>query len=532
MSAISLTLENIQENPSLFISPNATEEEKKSQKMALAYILQLCALTKTNLEGENIVGLFGTGTGTQLLSEKTEINKRFFSFLTQKAEAQKDVKEEKKDKPKAECPEAVFNAINKFSVEMVRTQIASFENAIKTHKAVLASYFDKIECCNKAIVENRQVIDRMQGKDSAGFLKEQFNKVIQKGNWVNPVVSGEYLYLNTKENVVCTYKNKLAKCDITVNFGQLAVKFDLRTFESSVIPYKKNIRYIDLYHPHVNQSGHICWGDALKTSSAMQQEGRIFELLELLYTLLFTYNERNPYAGIECFEKHAQKYGRITNSELKHPDRVRDEKQKFTPSMYEKFEVGEYVFYQTQGECDNTVPRWDRDEDSLRNESEIYSVCKINEVGNNYINTEVKFGKNENDTDTWTWPIQGNGRYDSKQWERMGYLRKLKEITDFVPGQKVEAYFRKERDFACYSAEYTTTYWQRQSFGSHWEEPKYIEGTVKNIVISESYPKDNYVVVEFKFPNGSSSNYSVPTKLHPKYTDALFAQEGFLRAKQ
>lgn len=305
-------------------------EAKIANMAMLDYIRVLASQTGIDISKWNIEKLFGSGEGFMLLADRKEVNKRFFEKL-QKLD-------DKSDDDEAATP--AFQGIDllkqSFTAAFQRTQSSrksQLMDTINNAEYYAKDLYRKIEgYISQAAEANRELSMLTQTSfDSAvQKLMDEIMGCVTDGVWVNPVVEGNFFYVNTPTNIVLTHKNKTAGVDITIDFGQLAAKIDLMNFNMYVIPYKNNIvadRYPQegvtprFYHPHVNQDSNICWGNARDTAFAHIKKFEIGKALKLLHSVLNIYNDGNPYVPMATYRDHAKKMsGRIAEA-LKHPDR-------------------------------------------------------------------------------------------------------------------------------------------------------------------------------------------------------------------
>jgi hypothetical protein len=200
-----------------------------------------------------------------------------------------------------------------------------------------------------------------------------------------------------------------------------------------VIPYKNNIRSFDYFHPHVDRYGSICWGDALSQVTQWISIGKLSDTLKMLYSLLFNYNDRNPYISIQDMKRKNTKYGRATDT-MRHPDKKKKVKEEEvavpnifnnvivvdTISSVPEFHIGDRV------ECEQRLdgfPRWNSDEDVGTHEhinTGSYIQGTVISIDNVLHTMTVDYVAC---SDVWTWPLEGHSRYSPDQWNRPGYLR-------------------------------------------------------------------------------------------------------------
>jgi hypothetical protein len=297
-------------------------------KKAFDYITLLACTTNTNLNRWDITKIFGTEEdNNKLVTNKNEINKRFFETMT--ARASVPDMDEATDVPG--LVEAVSEAVKMDLERQKKTALQNIKGCIDR----LNRYERDINAQLHNIAGYQKTLLRLAGEDATSVMTKEIDTVLKQGVWVNPVVAdgngydehgyqktGKFLYLNTAKDVIVKYRNRAAEVDMEVNFGQLAVKIDLSNLYVSVIPYKNNISYEGYYHPHVSDMGGICWGDARGKVVTWQSKFELANIMQMLYSLLLNYNDGNPYVHLYNFQKHSTRKGR-TPDMLRHPDKVR-----------------------------------------------------------------------------------------------------------------------------------------------------------------------------------------------------------------
>jgi len=298
------------------------EDKAKNVKM-LEYIKQLAALTSTNISRFDISGMFGSGDGKNLIDSKAEINRILFDKI-------KETEEKKKTKtaPKSvDKIKGLVSALEKQAKKTIDTRKRNLKQTITNEGYNVSNYYNSISSTIKRINDARTELGAMG--DASTYtekIKKEIEDIISEGCWTNPVFDKGYLYFNTKNHVVITHQNKAASLDIKVDLGQLAVKINVSDLYMKVIPYKGNITSGDIYHPHINFDGDICWGSAYNKIGAWQTQGDITNLLKMLYSLLFNYNEGDAYVRIADLSSLGKTYV-IKSDDLRHPDNVKKEKK-------------------------------------------------------------------------------------------------------------------------------------------------------------------------------------------------------------
>lgn len=312
-----------------------TAEEKATNISILNYIKTIASSVNTDISKWNILKIFGKEEGSfNLISDKKEINKRFFEQYNKIKEESKEAKKESSKEDTQEAQDTILN--NPVVMEAIVQNAKRSRSALITHYKNNAEYSlaEMQRLLNSANIKQNEYLSSMQKckelenvQDDVSAYKKCFEKVqdlIKEKLWVNPVfeASTKCLYLNTNANIMLHEVNKAANLDLHVDLGQLAVKIDFTNgFKFTVIPYKNNIELNGYYHPHI-QHGSICWGEAQTMATKHIANLDLDKALRLLHALLNSYNPGSPYVRLAELKLNGKKYGR-TPEDLKHPDKRR-----------------------------------------------------------------------------------------------------------------------------------------------------------------------------------------------------------------
>lgn len=297
------------------------DDMRQSNQESLTYIKYLLSVTNTSPKRWNLFKIFGEEDNEQqFIIDRNELNKRFMEHLTaQKAKQIESISESLGVMP--ELMIAVEKGLNK-SLE-ARRKDYQYQVTIQTQ--ALERQHAEVNYILTNLNNARTQLEQLDGENAASAIKEEIEVVLKDGYWTNPIVYNNYLYLNTQEEIILTQKNKAANIDIELNVGKFAVKISLSNFLIEVIPYKNNVSLSTMdgsyYHPHVSTQGSICWGDAYQNVSNWLATRNLGKVLKMLYALLFTYSDTNPYVTLQRMKNNCINKGR-TSLRLRHPERI------------------------------------------------------------------------------------------------------------------------------------------------------------------------------------------------------------------
>lgn len=317
-----------------------TDSVQKNQNVAsYNYIKNLAATSVTDISGWDIVKVFLSDDGKNLITDKKTINRLFFDHLSKVEEkTKKEIKKLEKLKASMSESDARKEALktdltpkekdlaqlalmsSTMSVTLLKIKSAEEESAqreVTYAMQNIASQYANLDSYHAQLgtAQRRLAAIKSNPNEVAEAVKARLNQIVSKGLWVNPKFVNNQLFLNTPTNIILTQVNKTANINLSVDVGQLAVKIDFnRGFQMIVIPYKNNILYFKphpplmtntsypmvtpFYHPHVNTGGGICWGNASATFIKMIANFELDKALVLLHALLHTYSETQPYVSL------------------------------------------------------------------------------------------------------------------------------------------------------------------------------------------------------------------------------------------
>lgn len=286
-----------------------SSEQLKKNMTSLNYIRDLAGRTNTNIARWNLVALFGTGSGADLVNDTNKINKVFFEKLSSQVASdpsETDDLPEVDPRLKAQLSRFVGN-MHKQEVEQLKRQADhSKRNAHYSYE----QYEQHMREASKCLAKLKTLESDRTGNARVNAVERGIAETVAEGFWGDVIISDDgAIWLRTMSDITLSEIRRAAGIETVVNLGKFAVRIDLPGGSVRVTPYKGNKRADDFYHPHVNEDGDICWGDASEMSYRHMTEWSVKELLFLLQELLCSYNPSNPYTKLSEFE-HASAYGR------------------------------------------------------------------------------------------------------------------------------------------------------------------------------------------------------------------------------
>jgi len=93
--------------------------------------------------------------------------------------------------------------------------------------------------------------------------------------------------------------NPAANLDLTLNLGSMVVEIPFSCDGDYIHVYRgENTIESSHWHPHVNSSGSVCWGNAANLYQDLLLSGDMGQLLTIMQQLLCTYNRESPYKAL------------------------------------------------------------------------------------------------------------------------------------------------------------------------------------------------------------------------------------------
>jgi hypothetical protein len=268
------------------------EDKRKAHILAIQYIELLANQTNTRMEPWDIAEVFGTGKGSELITDKTEINKKFFAKI---------------EEIKSKTPAEAFALETRIMEQMDALTRASTDREIAGHKR---SRDAAIQNATRQFTAGQQYLEQANGFEKQIMALErrestipgQISQIVQESFWEFFQLNGPNLDLITRNDVILTHKNSAADVDLRVNFGKFKTTVNLQNMTINVFTHEGNLNLDSFYHPHVYTNGNICWGTAASTVAGKLPKGEIADVLRLLASVLTNYNDGNPYRALAQFQ--------------------------------------------------------------------------------------------------------------------------------------------------------------------------------------------------------------------------------------
>ena len=226
----------------------------------------------------------------------------------------------------SKIPTKLFNSQLKVSTQAATEKLQQAERSLNSYQIYIRRFEKQKKAAQKEIAKIEATAKKV--KDPRKQLEKGVNELITFKLWENPIIDGDFLYLNTVKN--CKVKTQ-GDTGREHNLGRYGVAINLKHLALYVIPYEGNFvsgryEYDTQWHPHVYESGVLCWGSAQTEAMNHLSALRLAELLQLLYSFLNFYNKDSPLITLSTltrghrFEKSDLENIKVCGAYLIHPD--------------------------------------------------------------------------------------------------------------------------------------------------------------------------------------------------------------------
>lgn len=206
-------------------------------------------------------------------------------------------------------------------------EVTDLKNLIRSHQTMITRKHNEINLQAMAIHEKREQLVKMKEASSidlgselqaivkAGWYKYERERTLNYNKYLSPD-SKEHAIIFTTPEVVIVHQNPHAGIDMKVNMGSFSVIYKPRHNQIKVFGNDNNLDidagidesdddynedYEYYHHPHVDNEGDVCWGNAAAVHSKAMVDYTPSKSFNALRTLLQTYNDESPYRDIVEF---------------------------------------------------------------------------------------------------------------------------------------------------------------------------------------------------------------------------------------
>lgn len=290
------------------------EENREKQIMIINYIEQLASSTGINIDDWNIMEVFGTGTGNNLVTDKRAINRILFDRFKSK-------NVEEKSASNTTIAQEAQDAINKIAENILNERKRRLSDDLAS---ILNNVQERYNRYLRALTDaNSKRLELLALTSGAGpDISKEIEIICATDFWNFESANNRYICFVTAQDVVNTFKKPSAGVDISVNLGKFRAKYCVEGGYIKVEPAGNNVWCREYTHPHISSEGGICWGNAGSTANSMLTSFKIADAYNLLASLLVTYSNENPYAELGSFyEKYleARNGGKAVGTEDRPP---------------------------------------------------------------------------------------------------------------------------------------------------------------------------------------------------------------------
>jgi len=290
------TLSNIEKHWS-----NCPPELMRSNQSSLNYIRDVAARTGTNIARWNLVAVFGSGQDANLKTDHNEINRLFFAKMGNgEGNDEQDVV--------VSLDPLLRNSLKSWSDRILNDQRAQLESQVRSHTDNARMNYTRYENDLRTAARFMQQLENIRPSEATtqrlAKVEKELEEVLNGDFWCDPIVTDNFLWLRTASDLIITERRRSAGIDMQFNAGLLAVRWNITGTELRVFPYKRNKRHRELYHPHVDRAGVVCWGDAAQLAAQHLQNWNVKDLLLILQSLLVNYNAAAPYIQLNDLIAH------------------------------------------------------------------------------------------------------------------------------------------------------------------------------------------------------------------------------------
>lgn len=287
------------------------EDSRNKHIMIVNYIDQIASASSIDISDWNLFSIFGRGRGNHLITDKRDINRRFFAKFR---EIQNGL-----DPDRFSLEANVQARLNDQAREIMGRQLADFahrkDHDLSQAKRLATQSEEKLSAAfaldqQIRVMSNRQI-----------DIAAQVSTILAEGFWKYEELDGNKLILSTVGDVTCHQVNPNAGLDLHVNLGKYKAILDLSrmTLKATglIDNHDDNIfsRHGLPWHPHI--ASNICWGRSKHTVMDLLASCELVEVFRIFANLLSDYCDDAPYCSLIAYQEVIDREER--NSQLNTP---------------------------------------------------------------------------------------------------------------------------------------------------------------------------------------------------------------------
>ena len=277
-----------------------TDDARNANIAILNYIDHMAKTTGVNIGAWDIGTMFKDPSNKkqslELIKERNTINRIFFGEV----ERLKAIPNGENDRISL----LLKSNLERISTTRKATRTKQIENELKYKVTHLDGSLRQTMEYIASIAKFKKELAELNGANTEDKIISDIQEICNGNFYEFLEINGSTITFITRNDIINTFKKPMANIDITVNLGKFKILFDMNSLAMIVKPYQNNIMVETSYcHPHVSNSGNICWGNVSGRASELLQKFDVKNALLLLATLLTTYNEEAPYVALVTFKE-------------------------------------------------------------------------------------------------------------------------------------------------------------------------------------------------------------------------------------
>ena len=265
--------------------------KRNAQINAVKYIKTLASMSNTNIMHWDILALFDKGDA--LLTERSSINKVFFSYRENAPANPTSVTEDK------------YAKLLRLTTNRARYSCNDLlERAVSKKREAIRYYDDYYLRYLKEANGYMRRYQAMQGYTPN--YAEEIEKLCSDGFYQLHEVTDDSIVFHTVNDIILVHIDARHGVKRSVNLGMFSIGYNLLNSRVRVVGIANNINANGYCHPHVS-SNNICFGELQPEAHDYIASGNLTQTMLIVQKALSTYNDDSPYRSLLQFED----YGRL-----------------------------------------------------------------------------------------------------------------------------------------------------------------------------------------------------------------------------